>query len=191
MGRLLLMRHAESEGNHARIFTATPDVPLTARGRAQAEAAAEWIGARHRPARVVTSPYVRAVQTATIVGDVLGVPLELEPDLRERDYGELAGKPYSSPRQGYDPARRWEWRPPGGETLVEVQVRVGSAVDRLMAESPEDDVVVVSHGAVMMALWRHVTGAWEGAQVVRNTAILVVEHGSKVHSVKLVYEPDS
>lgn len=196
MGRLLLMRHAESEGNHARIFTATPAVPVTERGRAQAAAAGRWIDARYRPARVVSSPFTRAMQTATIVGDVLGVALEIEPDLRERDYGEFAGKPYSTPRDGYDPARRWEWRPPSGETLVEVEVRVGAVVDRLMVEGPSDDVVVVSHGAVMMALWRHVTGAWEGAQVVRNTAVLAVEHEiahgtPKVRSVRLVYEPNS
>jgi len=192
MGRLLLMRHAESEGNHARTFTATPAVPVTVRGREQAAEAARWIDARYRPARVVTSPFMRAMQTATIVGDALGVALEIEQDLRERDYGDFAGKPYSTPRDGYDHARRWEWRPPGGETLVEVQVRVGAVVDRLMAESPAADVVVVSHGAVMMALWRHVTGAWEGAQVVRNTAIVVVEHArAKVHSVRLVYEPNS
>lgn len=178
MARLLLIRHAESEGNRDQVFTATPLVGLTDRGRAQARAAAEWMRARHAPLHVVSSPFARARQTAAILADVLDVPVLIEDDLRERDYGSLAGQAYATPRVGYDRERYWTWRPAGGETLEEVVVRVGAVLDRVAAAAGDGEVVVVSHGAVMMAAHRHVTGAWPPAgRVVRNAGIVVVEHG--------------
>jgi probable phosphoglycerate mutase len=177
MGRLLLIRHAESEGNRDQVFTATPEVGLTRRGRDQARAAAEWIRSRHEARVVVSSPYARARETSGILAEVLAVPVLVEADLRERDYGLLAGQAYATPRPGYDRARYWSWRPEGGETLEEVLARVGAVLDRVAAATAGHDVVVVSHGAVMMAAQRHVTGAWPPAgRVVRNAGIVLVEH---------------
>ena len=177
MGRLLLIRHAESEGNRDQVFTATPLVPLTPRGRLQAHTAASWMAARYEPIRVVTSPYQRARETASIIAEVLQLPIVVEQDLRERDYGRLAGLAYATPRPGYDRERYWTWRPDAGETLEEVLERVGAALDRIAAAAAEQDVVVVSHGAVMMAAYRHVTGSWPPAgRVVHNAGIVVVEH---------------
>ena len=192
MGRLLLIRHAESEGNRDQVFTATPHVPLTSRGEEQARAAADWLRSRHTPVHVVSSPYTRARQTAAIIAEILGVPVVVEEDLRERDYGRLAGQAYSSPRPGYERERYWLWRPEGGETLEEVLVRVGSVLDRVAAAAGNDDIVVVSHGAVMMAAHRHVTGAWPPAgRVVRNAGMLVVEHrGGKFHAAREVPPDD-
>jgi probable phosphoglycerate mutase len=178
MGRLLLIRHGESEGNRERSFTRTPDVPLTESGREQVRAAAEWIAARYRPLRIVTSPFARARQTADILSARLALPVLIEPELRERSYGTLAGQPYAAARSspGWSPDEYWLWRPPGGENLLEVTARAGAVLDRVARRAPDDDVVVVSHGAVMMALWRHVTGAWSTGRVSRNAGIVVVEH---------------
>jgi probable phosphoglycerate mutase len=178
MARLILIRHGESEGNRDRVFTLTPTVPLTDRGREQVRAAAAWIAARYAPRRIVASPFLRAQQTAEELAGVLGVPIAIEPDLRERSYGDLAGQPYSilQTRTDFDPGAYWLWRPPGGETLVEVAARAGAVLDRLAAAAPEDDTVVVSHGATMMSLWWHVTGAWRQGRVARNAGIVVAEH---------------
>jgi len=179
MGRLLLIRHGESEGNRDRAFTATPLVGLTPAGREQVAAAAGWIAEGYRPAYIVTSPFARARQTAAILADRLKVPVHVDEDLRERCYGELAGQPYGSARTspGWDPMTYWLWCPPGGgETLVEVSARAGAALDRVAAAAPSDDVIVVSHGAVMVSLWKHVTGEWNAGKVARNAGIVVVTH---------------
>ena len=177
MGRLLLIRHGESEGNRDRVFTRSPEVPLTPTGRQQARETAQFVRERYEPGRLVSSPFTRARQTAEIIGEVLGLELSIEEDLRERSYGEYAGLPYDTARPQFDPRAYWDWRPPGGETLEEVAVRVGRALDRISAGAHHRDVVVVSHGAVMMALWRHVTGEWAmPGRVVRNAGILLVEH---------------
>jgi broad specificity phosphatase PhoE len=178
MGRLVLIRHGESEGNRVRLFTYTPEVPLTDAGRAQVRAAAEWVAARSRPVAIVSSPFLRARQTAAILAERLALAVRVEEDLREQSFGELAGQPYAALRDAsdYDSARYWLWRPPGGETLVEVAARAGAALDRVAAGAPGNDVVVVSHGGVMMALWRHVTGEWRMGKVARNAGLVLVEH---------------
>ena len=178
MGRLVLIRHGESEGNRDRIFTHTPEVPLTDAGHVQVHAAAEWVAARYRPVAVVSSPFLRARQTAAILAERLALAVRVEEELREQSFGELAGQPYAALRDSsdYDPARYWLWRPPGGETLLEVAARAGAALDRVAAGAAGNDVVVVSHGGVMMALWWHVTGEWRTGKVARNAGLVVVEH---------------
>jgi broad specificity phosphatase PhoE len=177
MGRLLLIRHGESEGNRDRVFTYTPEVPITPAGRVQARTTAEYVRERYEPSLLVSSPYTRARQTAEIIGDVLALPIAIEEDLRERSYGDYAGLSYETARPDFDPQAYWQWRPPGGETLEEVAARVGRALDRIAARAGDADAVVVSHGGVMMALWRHVMGDWaRPGRVVRNAGILLVEH---------------
>jgi broad specificity phosphatase PhoE len=176
---LILIRHGESEGNRARSFTLSPEVPITDTGREQVRAAAAWLADRHRPALVVSSPFLRARQTAAILAERLRLDVAVEEDLRERSYGSLAGQPYARVREcaDYDPECYWDWCPPGGgETLVQVAARAGAVLDRIAGRHPAADVVVVSHGAVMTALWRHVTGDWRRGKVARNAGILLVWH---------------
>lgn len=176
MGRLLLIRHGESEGNRDRCFTPHPAIPLTAAGRAQAQAAAQWIRGRYDPGAIVSSPFARARETAAILASALGLAFTIEPDLRERSYGGFAGESYDTPRPGYDPTAYWTWQPPGGEALEEVLARAGAALDRVARVAGVDDVLVVSHGAVMLVLWRHVTGTWAEPRVVPNAGVLEVEY---------------
>jgi ribonuclease H / adenosylcobalamin/alpha-ribazole phosphatase len=177
VGRLLLVRHAESEGNRDRVFARTPEVGITERGCEQARQVGEWLREHYAPVRVVSSPYRRARQTAAEISASTALDVHVEDDLRERSYGHLAGQPYDTPRPDYDPAAYWSWRPPGGETLEEVVVRVGRVLDRLACDAVGHDLVVVSHGAVMIALWRHVTGDWSApGRVVRNAGVVLVEH---------------
>jgi broad specificity phosphatase PhoE len=190
VGRLLLIRHAESEGNRDGRFILHPGIPLTRAGRDQARAAADWIAARYAPRAIVSSPFARARQTADLLAVPLGLAVRVEEDLRERNYGSLAGEPYSTPRPGYDPATYWTWQPPGGETLVEVAARAGTALDRIAIGGPVDDVLVVSHGAVMLALWRHVTGTWAEPRVVPNTGVIVVEHRNGAYAAACRVGPD-
>jgi broad specificity phosphatase PhoE len=189
MGRLLLIRHGESEGNRDRVFTHSPEVPLTPIGRTQAWATAEFVRQRYAPSLLVSSPFTRARQTAEIIGEVLTLPILVEEDLGERSYGDYAGLPYETARPQFDPHTYWHWRPPGGETLEEVAARVGRVLDRIAARANHDDAVVVSHGGVMMALWRHVMGEWaRPGRVVRNAGILLVEHEAGQYRGALLLE---
>ena len=190
-GRLLLIRHGESEGNRERRFSPHPGIRLTDAGRAQVEAAARWIAEHYAPRAIVTSPFSRARETADILAARLTLEVAIEPDLRERSYGTFAGQLYEAPRPGYDPAAYWAWQPPGGESLEDVLDRAGAALDRIAMGCGVDDVVLVSHGAVMLALWRHVTGTWAEPRVVPNTGIVEVEHQDGVYRAARRVGPDA
>ena len=180
-GRLILVRHGESEGNRDRSFTHSPHVPLTELGRRQAREAAAIIRAEFQAVRLVASPYARARETGEIIAAEIGLVVEIDESFREQSLGELAGKPYdivaSDPT--FDPARRWEWRARGGESLEDVRHRVAVAFDRLARAHPGDDVVLVSHGGVMLAVWAHVIDSWGEAQPAGNAGIVVIEHEAR------------
>ncbi|MGO9930315.1 MAG: histidine phosphatase family protein [Steroidobacteraceae bacterium] len=185
MSRLILVRHGESAGNRERIFATRPhELPLTEAGYAQAQGAARRIAELFRPRLVVTSSFVRASETARIIAGALGVPLEVEPDLQEREIGVHRGRSYDSlpAAPDYDPNRPWAWKPEQGESYEEVQARVGPILDRLAKAHPTGDVVIVSHGGVMMTLWAYVTGRWEGAHAPPNCGIVLIEHGPQGYS---------
>lgn len=84
---MLLVRHAQSEWNlhfsRSRIDPGIPDPDLTAEGVRQAGELAAELG-RHDLVRLVCSPYRRALRTASIVAGALGLPLTVEPLVRER-----------------------------------------------------------------------------------------------------------
>lgn len=84
---MLLVRHGQSEFNAAftltRVDPGIPDPELTEIGRVQAAAAARDLAARD-VARLVVSPYTRTLQTARIIAEQLGVPMTIDPRVRER-----------------------------------------------------------------------------------------------------------
>jgi broad specificity phosphatase PhoE len=177
VGKLILVRHGESEGNRDRRFTTSGAVPLTDLGRKQARIAACRIKSLFRPELVITSPFARARETAEIISGELALPIEIDDRFHEQSLGELAGKSYDVMRQRpqHDPSRYWEWRAPAGESLQDVRERTGSALDRIAAGLAGRQIIIVSHGGVMASLWAHVTGRWEDAHVPSNAGIVIIE----------------
>lgn len=86
---MILVRHGESEFNvvfsRTRVDPGIPDPALTANGRRQAREAAAALGG-YDVARIVSSPYRRALETAGIIAERLGVPVEVDPLVRERGH---------------------------------------------------------------------------------------------------------
>jgi broad specificity phosphatase PhoE len=180
MGKLILVRHGESLGNRDRIFAINPaELALTELGYRQARAVADQIASMFQCELVVASPYLRARETARVIAERLKLPLEIEPQLFERDVGSLKGQSYDCLERasGYDSALPWAWKPLGGESYEDVKARVAPILDRLARAHLERDVVIVSHGAVMQTLWAHVTGDWHNLHAPPNCGMVVIEHG--------------
>lgn len=132
-GRLVLVRHGESEGNRAKIFTGLRDVKLTDLGRQQARD----IGKRFRASNMAfnmafTSELARARDTAELILEQLEgtVALRCSADLNERDYGALTGltEGQAAAKWSVEDVRRWRrsWEvgPPGGESLKDTAARM-------------------------------------------------------------------
>ncbi|MCK6555137.1 histidine phosphatase family protein [Candidatus Binatia bacterium] len=190
--RIILVRHGESEGNRDRTFTQHTNVPLTERGREQARAAGVRIRALCAPARLVASPFARARQTAEIIAGEIDCAVHFEAAFCEQSFGVFAGRPYTAMLDdaAFHEGPRWEWRPPGGESIADVYARAVPAFERLVQSSGADDVVLVSHGGVMFALWAFVAGSWEAARVAPNAGIVVVEHRAGVYEPPVLLEDD-
>lgn len=192
-GRLIMVRHGESEGNRDRRFTLSSDVPLTEVGRRQAYQAAERIQRRFKPQIVISSPFARARQTSEIIAGQLKLEIEIVHDLHERDLGCLKGHSYDALRDvvrqdpSYDPQNGWAWRPEGGESYEDVRTRVVVAIQGVCQRYPREEIIVVSHGGVMLSLWAHITGAWHGAHLPPNCGIVLVEHdSSQMHLPQII-----
>jgi broad specificity phosphatase PhoE len=195
MGKLIMVRHGESEGNRDRRFTSSPDVPLTDLGRRQAREVAQRISMLFAPELIISSPYLRARQTSEIIAAELGLPIEVVHDLHERDLGVLKGQSYDLLRDlagqdsGYNPKKGWMWRPEGGESYEDVRHRVSVALDDIRRRYPHQELVIVSHGGVMLSMWAHLTGVWEDAHLPANCGIVLIEHEQElVHPPRRITE---
>lgn len=157
MADLFLVRHGRADGNTLHRFLGWADVRLDEAGRREAAAAAERL-AETEVGAVVTSDLPRTAETASVIADRLGVPVEPDLRLREIDNGEwtlllpteiAAGWPdlWEAYTSGADVLR------PGGERWAEVAVRVVAALGELLAR-PERSVVVTHGGPVIIgAAW--------------------------------------
>ncbi|WFE31460.1 bifunctional RNase H/acid phosphatase [Micromonospora sp. WMMD975] len=150
--RLILVRHGETERTVQKRYSGRGDVPLTERGRAQAEATAARV-AELAPsvAAVVSSPLCRCTATAEAVAARVGnPPVRTDDDLIECDFGVWEGHTFAEVREGWaGELDAWlastRVSPPEGESFTAVAERTGRAVDRLRSAYPGETVVVVSH----------------------------------------------
>ncbi|MGY1644367.1 bifunctional RNase H/acid phosphatase [Geodermatophilus sp. SYSU D00703] len=144
-----LLRHGRTEHTPERRYSGRNDLPLSATGRAEAEAAAkraQELGIEV----VVASPLRRARETAEIVAGVLGLPVHLDDDLVELDFGRLEGLTAEEARREHPLATRRfaegvTVAAPGGESVADVSRRVARARARILREHAGRTVLVVSH----------------------------------------------
>jgi probable phosphoglycerate mutase len=159
---LLLIRHAVTETTGTILYGQSPGLSLSDRGREQAAALAE----RLEPvpiAALYASPLERCVETAEPIAAAAGLKVDLVPGLMEADAGEWTGRKLAELRR----LKAWRgvmaapsrFRFPGGESMLEVETRVVSAVDSIVAEHPEGVVAVVAHADPIRLLLAHFAGA--------------------------------
>jgi ribonuclease H / adenosylcobalamin/alpha-ribazole phosphatase len=146
----LLLRHGQTALSAERRFAGRGDIPLTDLGLEQAAAAAARLAQRGDIDLVLTSPLLRTRQTAVAVADAAGVPLEVDDDLAETDFGSWEGMTFGEVIARWpDEMAAWlaaaDTAPPGGESFAAVAVRVDAALDRLLGAHQGRTVVVVSH----------------------------------------------
>ncbi len=155
---LYFARHAESLANTRRVISnrALPH-PLTENGRAQARLLAQRFE-NTRLAAIYTSPVPRALETARVVGDALGLLPLVNDGLREFDVGMLEGR--SDPLAWIRFSMLWnDWfyrqrlqkRVKGGESYLEAAARFSALTDELagLYGNTPVEVLCISHGGIL------------------------------------------
>ncbi len=175
--RLWLVRHGQSQGNIARdaadeaglheigIELRDVDVPLSALGVRQAEAAGLWFASlarEERPEIILSSPYVRAKQTAEIIckqGALVGGPARtiIDERLREREFGifdrlTTRGIRERFPEEAAHRRRlgKFYHRPPGGESWADVILRLRSMLNTINLQFCNRRLLIVCHQVVVL-----------------------------------------
>ena len=158
---ITLMRHGRSRADDECVHEGRYDSPLTMEGQAQVRRrAAEWAGAGVRFASIVSSPLVRARESAGIVADALGGNVREDSDWLERDNGRLAGLSFAEALAKYPPPispTPYDRAGETGETIVELHARAARAMQSVVAAG-ESPVLVVAHGGILNAALRVVLG---------------------------------
>jgi broad specificity phosphatase PhoE len=184
-----LVRHGETSWNAEQRFQGHLDVELSRKGISQAEALATWIA--DQPvhfAALFSSDLKRAVQTAQIIGRRVGLVPQLYRGLREVHGGEWQGLVRAEIEARF-PGKLHLWDAqldsftvPGGESLPDVQERIYTTYERIVAAHPGEAIIIVSHGAALTALlaalhdW-DLVATWQSRQArMGNTGVTVVAH---------------
>lgn len=147
---LLLVRHGQTPTTGAVLPGRAKGLHLAEEGRRQAEAAAERIAPfGERVAAVYASPLERTKETAAPIAAALGRKVTVDRGLLEADFGDWTGAELKGLRK-LPEWRTVQHRPsvfrfPGGESFAEMQLRIWSAMHRLVDAHPGRVVVAVSH----------------------------------------------
>ena len=159
--QITLLRHGESVGNAESRWQGQSDFPLTDTGRAQARALAErWKKEELEFDLVISSPLLRAKETAEIVASALNASIEFEPLWLERDSGEFSGLTAHEVRQNFQRAPfTTPYDPVGvdGEGDWEFFLRAGQALQSLLKREPAK-YLIVSHGGLLNQFMHAVVG---------------------------------
>ena len=173
---LWIVRHGQSAGNVARdaaeaaghhlidVSMRDVDVPLSPLGEEQSTALGRWFGKmppEERPTAVLTSTYVRARETASLIlkaaeMDADEVSFVSDERLREKEFGIIdrhtkfgISERFPTEASRYDHLGKFYYRPPGGESWCDVILRLRSIIDTLTRDYREERVLIVGHQVVV------------------------------------------
>ncbi|MBI3756361.1 MAG: 2,3-bisphosphoglycerate-dependent phosphoglycerate mutase [Deltaproteobacteria bacterium] len=167
MGKLVLLRHGESQWNLENRFTGWIDVPLSPKGEQEARQAGEKLKALGIQFDIAfTSVLQRAIRTMEITLEVLGqhnVPVEKDQALNERHYGDLQGLNKAETAKKFGDEQVHIWRrsydvaPPGGESLKDTAARTLPYYEaKILPEvKAGKTVLVAAHGNSLRSLVMH------------------------------------
>jgi broad specificity phosphatase PhoE len=159
--RLTLLRHGLSVANRDGIVQGQRDFPLAEEGIQQAKQLAGFWKARDVHYRsIISSPLVRAKQTAEIIAEALGDDIQYNDIWMERHQGDAQGMPYENAKKWYVNETQPSIHDPiynTGESEWELYCRGGDGLLQLLRLDPAE-YLIVSHGAILGAALRSALG---------------------------------
>lgn len=165
MTELCLIRHGETAWNRENRLQGRSDIPLNDQGQLQAQRLAVSLASRQWDL-IVSSPLLRAWQTAIVIAARLGLPEPLAvPELVERDYGQASGLTKAEAAKRYADGVY-----PEAETRTEVHARCWPAVEQLADKVAGRSALVVTHGSVIKTVLLAISGGTIPSTDLRNAS---------------------
>ncbi|MEH7799647.1 histidine phosphatase family protein [Bacillus pumilus] len=161
MTTICLVRHGETDWNAAKRIQGRTDIPLNDTGKWQTEQTGLYL----KNARwdvVISSPLTRAKETAHLILKHVDAPLVIMDDFIERDYGDAEGMSFEE-RQKLFPDKQY----PNMEPLETIQDRMVEGIEKVRAAYPNQQVLIVAHGAAIHALLTTIAGEHLGLENTR------------------------
>lgn len=158
---MILARHGQTSFNRDNFVMGRSDSRLTEEGiRTSKE-----LGRILMPegiAAIFTSPLGRAISSANLYGETLGLPVNVRDGMAELSCGEWEGKPRGSVTENaWNLRETWRQRPPGGESYEDAEPRVAAVIREIRSESIPAVALVVGHAGVnrvFLKLWLELSG---------------------------------
>jgi len=157
--RFGLLRHGKTVWNLEKRVQGRLDSPLTGQGRRSCNRWGIHLAAGGiKWSRIIASPVQRATDTAEIVNQWLKVPIQVEPNLREQDWGQWEGMTLRDLRTKFTEefdrhvGRGWEFCPPDGESRQAVRLRSLAALNRLAGRHPGESILLITHLGVIKSI---------------------------------------
>lgn len=196
--RLILIRHAEAEGNVKRIFHGWTDGDITPKGHIQAQRVAQRLKDMHIDV-LYSSSLKRTLSTAEYIAQAKNLPIIRTDKLKEINGGDWEGVPWDElPNKWPDQYYTWENIPhkhkmPNGESMEEFQKRLVEEIKKIISKEQGKTVCIVTHGTAiksLMCFFRHcnleemLNVCWHD-----NTSVTIVDYENEKFT--LVMEGDS
>lgn len=152
-----MVRHGETNWNIESKIQGKTDIELNEKGRQQAGELADMLKREYEIKRIYTSRQKRALETAEIIGEHLGIMPEVKEGLQEIDFGKWEGHTWKQVRETF-PKEYFIWHgnrryevPPEGESYQHLLDRLLPALDDIIRMN-EQDALNITHSAVIMTL---------------------------------------
>ena len=193
--RIYITRHGETMWNMEKRFQGLGDSPLTVRGIEQAMKFRERM-LEYEIDKIYTSTMRRAYTTAFIIRGNDDIPIEIDENIREMNFGIWEGVEYESaaqlePKESYD-----FWNNPqnfesiSGESFKDVAKRVADFLNMLITKHKGEEIMVVSHGIIvctiiMLILNKGIDEIWQHPPI-KQTSLTIIEYDYELNKYSLI-----
>ncbi len=175
MGCVYFVRHGQTVWNVENKICGATDIALTPLGHQQAiETGKKILAEGIRADEILASPLIRAAETARHISEITGIPVRLEPRLKEQNFGKWE----STARDGLEFRKAKEdfcCRYEGGESMLHLAQRIYNLLDEIREEADRKTYILVAHNGiarVVRSYFFEMTNAEYAAFGVPNCAVL-------------------
>ena len=192
--RLIIIRHAEAEGNSKRHFQGWTDGKLTEKGHIQAKRVAERLRGTDIDV-LYSSSLTRTLQTASYISEIKNLPIIRTDKLKEINGGDWEDVRWDElPERWPEQYDTWENWPhlhamPNGETMEEFQLRLIEEIKLIIDENKGKNICIVTHGTAIKALMCHFRSCslveMFNIQWCDNTAVTIIDYENGAFDILL------